>query len=98
MHPTMEPTQAPVSQTYRVSVESHLSTDWLAMPGVVSLTTGYDAAGWPMTTFLLEVVDRGQMLGVLSEMHDLNLSLLSVELVRHPPSSQTAVYPPAPSL
>lgn len=77
--------RVPAPQTYRVAVASHLSSDWLAMPGVVALTMEYDAAGDPTTTLLLEVADRAQLLGVLYEMHDLNLSFLSVELVR--PSS-----------
>lgn len=94
MHPPSEPTQTRTPQTYRVSVESHLSPDWLAMPGVVTLTTEYDSAGSPMTTLLLEVIDRAQMLGVLYEMHDLNLSLLSLELVRHPHPTQMAARPP----
>lgn len=82
--------QAPIPQTYRVAVVSHLSPDWLAMPGVVTLTTGYDAAGWPTTTLLLEVADRAQMLGILYEMHDLNLALLSVELVRQTAPADSA--------
>lgn len=92
-----ETTHTPSPQTYRVSVESHLSPDWLAMPGVVTLTTGYDATGWPTTTLLLRVVDRAQMLGVLYEMHDLNLSLLSVELVRQPDSPNATSRPQRPA-
>jgi hypothetical protein len=75
---------APSPQTYRLCVESHLSPEWLAMPGVVTLAAGYDDAGWPTTSLLLEVADRAQMMGILSEMHDLNLNLLSMELVRDP--------------
>lgn len=69
-------------QTYRLCVQSHLSQEWLAMPGVVTLTVGYDSTGWPITSLLLEVIDRAQLLGILGEMHDLNLALLSVEWVR----------------
>ena len=76
--------QTLTTQTYRVVVASHLSPDWSAMPGVVTLTTGHDAAGWPTTTLLLDVLDRAKMLGILYEMHDLNLDLLSIELVRDP--------------
>lgn len=75
---------SPPPQTYRVAVESHLSPEWLAMPGVVTLATGYDALGWPITSLMLEVVDRAHLMSILYEMHDLNLALLSLELVRDP--------------
>lgn len=88
--------QAPKPQTYRVVVVSHLSSDWLAMPGVVALTTGHDVVGWPTTTLLLEVIDRAQMLGLLYEMHDLNLTLLSVELVRRSDPSAGAAFVAVP--
>ena len=76
--------EKPTPQTYRVCIASHLSPDWLAMPSVVNLTIGYDSAGRPITTLNVEVVDQSQFIGVLNEMHGVNLSLLSVDLLRHP--------------
>jgi hypothetical protein len=83
-------TEKPKPQTYRVCIASHLSPDWLAMPSVVNLAIGYDSAGRPITTLHVEVVDQSQFMGVLNEMHGTNLSLLSVDLVRH---SDTATGP-----
>jgi hypothetical protein len=93
MHSFMRAAKAPKPQTYRICVESHLSPDWLGMPGVVTMRAGYDAAGWPTTSLLLEVADRAQMFGILSEMHDLNLTLLSMELVRDPDRQGCATGP-----
>jgi len=76
--------EKPKPQAYRVCIASHLSPDWLEMPGVVNLTTGYDSTGRPITTLNVEVVDQSQFIGVLNEIHGINLSLLSVELVRYP--------------
>ena len=84
MHYPTGITEKPKPQTYRVCIASHLSPDWLAMPAIVNLTTGYDSAGRPITTLNLEVVDQSQFIGVLNEIHGINLSLLSVELVRYP--------------
>ena len=84
MHHLTGITEKPKPQTYRVCIASHLSPDWLAMPSVVNLTIGHDSAGRPVTTLNVEVVDQSQFIGVLNEIHGINLSLLSVELVRYP--------------
>ena len=74
------------TQMYRVRIRSHLSPDWSAMPGVVTLALGYDDQGHPITTLLLEVADRSALMGILNEMHGVNLPLVAMEYVENLPT------------
>lgn len=66
---------------YRICVESHLSPDWTAMPGVLAWATDDAAHDLPITSLLLEVSGQAQLLGILDEILSANLALLSVTLV-----------------
>jgi len=65
-------------RSYRVSVESHLSPDWLSLPHVVEVAIGYDADGRPVTTLLLQITHQNDLIAMLNELHGVGLPLLSV--------------------
>lgn len=69
---------------YHVRLKTHLSPNWHFMPSILSFDTGYDAAGSPVTNLTLQVVDRAQLIGILCELHELNLDILSLEFVNSP--------------
>jgi hypothetical protein len=81
----LEPT-IPVKETsqelYSVCVASHLPGDCPTLRGVVALTPSCSANGLPTTTLLLRVDDRSQLLSILTELHEANLAILSLNLVR----------------
>lgn len=64
--------------SYRVSVESHLSPDWLSLPHVIEVAIGYDADGRPVTTLVLEAAYQNDLITALNELHGVGLPLLSV--------------------
>lgn len=67
--------------SYRVSVESHLSPDWLSLPYVVEVAVGYAEDGRPLTTLLLRVANQSDLIATLNELHGVGLPLLSVHLL-----------------
>lgn len=66
--------------SYRVSVESHLSPDWLSLPHVVEVSIGYAADGRPVTTLALRVANQSDLIAALNELHGVGLPLLSVRM------------------
>lgn len=67
--------------TYQVRVKTHLSSDWRSMSNLISIENSFDTAGGPVTDLLLQVIDRCQLMSILCEFHELNLELLSLELL-----------------
>lgn len=83
MCPSGNAAEMPTARIYRICVEPHLPPDWLPVPGVWDLSTGYDAEGWPITSFLLETTDQAHLLCILATMFDQGVTLLSVAWERH---------------
>ena len=47
----------------------------------MTMTTGFDEAGWPVTTFSGPLADQAALHGVLAKIRDMNLPLISVSQV-----------------
>ncbi len=69
------------SITYRIRVEGRLDDRWAEQLGGMSIQHGNGDGGEPITTLIGSLADRSALLGVLNTLHDLNLTLLSVEVV-----------------
>ena len=76
------PARETTHESYSVCVASHLAGDWCNLGGLVSLITGYTDNGVPITTLELRVDDRTQLLNILTGLHDANLAILSLNLLR----------------
>jgi hypothetical protein len=69
------------SQVYRITVEGRLDENWAQQLGGMSIDHGNGDGGQPLTTLVGSLADRSALIGVLNTLHDLNLTLLSVEVV-----------------
>jgi len=69
------------SQVYRITVEGRLDENWAQQLGGMSIAHGNGDGGEPVTTLIGSLPDRSALLGVLNTLHDLNVTLLSVEVV-----------------
>ena len=68
-------------QVYRITVEGRLDEDWAQQLGGMSVAYGNGDGGEPLTTLIGRLADRSALIGVLNTLHDLNLTLLAVEVV-----------------
>ena len=68
------------SQIYRVCVRNILDEGWVRALEVDPISTHRHYSGPPRTVFTLRLADQAEMLALLNRLHDMSLSLLSVEL------------------
>jgi hypothetical protein len=71
----------PTSHTYRITVEGRLDDEWAQRLGSMTITHDNGEGEEPVITLVGSLADRSALLGVLNTLHDLNLTLLSVEKV-----------------
>jgi len=71
---------APPRDIYRVCVKSILDEGWVRALQVHPVATHRHYAGPPRTVMTLQLVDQAELLGLLNRLHNMGLTLLSVEL------------------
>ena len=69
------------SHVYRITVEGRLEDNWAEQLGGMNIQHDNGDGGQPVTTLIGSMADRSALIGVLNTLHDLNLTLLSVEVV-----------------
>ncbi len=67
-------------QIYSVCVQSILDEGWVRALEVEPVATHRHYSGPPRTIFTLRLADQAEMLGLLNRLHDMSLTVLSVEL------------------
>ena len=65
--------------SYRIMVEGMLGEEWSERLGGMSIAHTNGEEGVRVTTLVGALADRSALLGILNTLHDLNLTLLSVE-------------------
>ena len=68
--------------TYQIVVQGHLDEQSSYWFEGLTLTTGYDEGGAPITTLAGRFVDQAALHGVLATIRDMNLTLISVTPVK----------------
>lgn len=71
--------------TYCVSVKSVLDEGWIDALQLDTVDTQRYHAGPPRTVLTIRIVDQAELLGLLNRLHNMSLTLLSIELC--PPST-----------
>jgi hypothetical protein len=66
---------------YRITVRSHLDEKASYWFEGMTMTSGYDEEGRPITTFRGHLADQAALHGVLAKIRDMNLPLISVSRV-----------------
>ncbi len=69
--------ERPAPAAYRLRVDGHLDQHWSAWFGVLTLTHEDDGT----TTLAGPVADQAQLHGLLTKIRDLNVTLISVDVV-----------------
>jgi hypothetical protein len=67
--------------SYRILIRGTLHPDWSDRLGGMTITATRLADGAAATTLLGELADQSALVGVLNTLHDLGLSLVSVEYI-----------------
>jgi hypothetical protein len=62
-------------------VRGHLDEEWSYWFEGLTITTGFDEKGRPITTFAGPIVDQSALHGLLAKIRDMNLPLVSVTQV-----------------
>lgn len=75
-----EPDRSGLGQ-YVIRVRSHLDENESYWFEDMTMTTGYDEAGRPITTLAGHFADQAALHGVLAKIRDMNLPLISVDRV-----------------
>jgi len=65
---------------YEIKVRGHLDEEWSYWFEGLTITTGFDEKGRPITTFAGPIVDQAA-LHLLAKIRDMNLPLISVNQV-----------------
>ena len=71
------------SDIYSVCVKNILDEGWIYALQLDPVVTHRHYAGPPRTVLTLRLADQSEMLGLLNRLHNMGLTLLSVELDRH---------------
>ena len=66
---------------YVIKVRSHLSESKNYWFEGLTMTTGFDEDGRPITTFIGHLADQAALHGVLAKIRDMNLPLVSVSRI-----------------
>jgi len=66
---------------YEIKVKGHLDESKSYWFEGLSMTTGFDGHGQPVTTFCGPLTDQAALHGVLAKIRDMNLPLISVKQV-----------------
>jgi hypothetical protein len=66
---------------YRILIRGTLDTGWSDRLGGMTISATRLADGTTATTLIGDLVDQSALVGVLNTLHDLGLSLMSVERV-----------------
>jgi plasmid stability protein len=84
----MEQFSAQPGTRYRVCVQRILDEGWIRALHVRALATHRYYTASPCTVLTLELADQAELLGLLNRLHNLGLTVLSVEMnARSGPSS-----------
>jgi hypothetical protein len=67
--------------TYQIKVKGHLDEEWSYWFEGVTISTGFDQDGTPVTTFTGQLVDQAALHSVLARIRDIHLPLLSVNRI-----------------
>jgi hypothetical protein len=62
---------------YHICIQGVLDESWSDWLGNVEIRTGQSAEG-PITTLTVDIVDQAALFGILDQIRDLNLALVSV--------------------
>jgi hypothetical protein len=65
---------------YRVSVRSILDEGWIRALELKPIASHRHYAGPPRTILMLQLADQAALISLLQQLHDMGLTLLSVEL------------------
>ncbi len=63
---------------YEIKVKGHLDEQWSSWFEDLTITTGFNDDGTPITTFTGPLVDQAALHGVLARIRDINMPLISV--------------------
>lgn len=84
-----DPGFRPTSQLYRVRVEGTLDPSWSTRLSGLRISMVDDADQGTASVLEGVLADRAALIGVLNALHDLNLTLLSVEALKAGPGRPT---------
>ncbi len=73
---------------YRIAVIGHLDPDWSGVLSDMTITTVSEPPARPVTALAGPLTDQAALAGVLSTLHELGLTLQSVELIEQPSGSE----------
>lgn len=71
-----------IPQTYRVTFQGKLDDSWQNWFSGLSISTEKETQGRKVTTLTGQIVDQAALRGILNKLWDLNLNLISVNLVK----------------
>ena len=77
----MTPSGFPGQGIYEIVVQGHLDEQTGYWFEGLSLSTGFDAVGAPITSLVGRFVDQAALHGVLATIRDINLPLISVRCI-----------------
>lgn len=75
-----------LSDVYCVSIKSVMDEGWVRALHINPIETHRHYAGPPRTVLTLHLADQSEMLGLLNRLHNMGLTILSVELQTAPPA------------
>jgi hypothetical protein len=70
----------PPSNIYRICIRSVLDEGWVRALQIHPVATHRYYSGPPRTVLTLQLIDQAELLGLLNRLHNMGLTLLSVEL------------------
>jgi hypothetical protein len=74
---------------YEIKVKGHLDEQWSPWFEDLTITTGFNDDGTPITTFTGHLVDQAARHGVLGRIRDINMPLISVTSIESNPQDQS---------
>jgi hypothetical protein len=77
-------------QCYQLELRSHLDASWFAHLPVAQVTTGFNMDNKSVTVIDVDVDDQSKLISMLSELHGMGMTLLSVKLLPSPQNPPTA--------
>jgi len=80
-NPLQQPQETGFSK-YLITVRGKLTENWADLFNGVLVDYGYDAEDGPLTVLACQVRDQAELTGILNWIHQMNLVLLEVTMVK----------------
>ena len=76
-------------RSYRIALRTHLSTGLHSVLPMATQSVDVDTTGRPITLLTINVADQSELIGLLTELHDIGIQLVAINALENGEGGQS---------